>query len=127
LLELVVKRTFPVFAPPVAGKKRTLTTQLAPAASVVAQFPTKPVTRVNPVPVTAIATLIAIVPVPVLLSVTSVVGALAAAIAVWTLPKSTLAGPTLAMGNCTTPSPDRATVWVVVLDPSSVNVSVPLF
>src|SRR3954469_23528995 len=127
LLELVVKRTFPVLAPPVAGRKRTLTTQLAPAASVVAQFPTKTVILVNPVPVTAIATFIAIVPVPVLLRVTSLVGALAAAIAVWTFPKSTLAGPILAMGNCTTPSPDSATVCVVLLDPSSVIVSVPLF
>src|SRR4051794_15344251 len=94
LLEVVVNRTFPVLAPPVAGRKRTLTTQLAPAASVVAQLPTKPVIRVNPlaVPVTAIATFIAIVPVPVLLRVMSLVGALAAgAIAVWTSPKSTLA------------------------------------
>src|SRR3954447_8173073 len=127
LLELVVKRTFPVLAPPVAGRKRTLTTQLAPAASAVAQFPTKPVILVNPVPVTATATFIAIVPVPVLLRVTSLVGALAAAIAVWTFPKSTLAGPILAMGNCTTPSPDSATVCVVLLDPSSVIVRVPLF
>src|SRR3954462_14116317 len=101
LLELVVKRTFPVLAPPVAGRKRTLTTQLAPAANVVAQFPTKPVIRVNPLaaPVSVIATFIAMVPVPVLLRVMSLLGALAAAIAVWTFPKSTLAGATLAMGN----------------------------
>ena len=63
--------TFPVFAPAVVGKKRTRMVQLAPAASVVAQLPTTVVIRVNPVPVTAIATFIGIVPVPVLLTVMS--------------------------------------------------------